>query len=154
MWCKTWKTPMEECYCDTSPWVLFTFFVLYKWYQIGQSITDGSGNFFSLWNSVEKRDFIVLIHSPLNLSNIQCRGGSRTAATSKMECFVIIVNGFQPLSIIKKHCILDIAAALDPPLQRVQNFRSLIKSPLIPPPLPPSEYRKITAIIIITLNKK
>ena len=28
------------------------------------------------------------------------------AATSKMECFVIIVNGFQP----------DAAAALDPPL--------------------------------------
>ena len=25
-----------------------------------------------------------------------CRGGSGTAATSKMELFVIIVNGFQP----------------------------------------------------------
>ena len=25
------------------------------------------------------------------------RGGSRTAATSKMECFVIIVNGWKPL---------------------------------------------------------
>ena len=34
------------------------------------------------------------------------RGGSRTAATFKMERFVIIVNGFQ----------LDFAAALDPPL--------------------------------------
>ena len=32
------------------------------------------------------------------------RGGSRAAATSKMECFVIIVNG--------------VAAALDPPLIR------------------------------------
>ena len=30
------------------------------------------------------------------------RGGSRTAATSKMERFVIIVNGFQPLTIITK----------------------------------------------------
>ena len=29
------------------------------------------------------------------------RGGSRAAATSKMECFVIIVNRFQPLTIIK-----------------------------------------------------
>ena len=38
------------------------------------------------------------------------------AATSKMECFVIIVNGFQPLTIITKHSILDVAAALDPPL--------------------------------------
>ena len=44
------------------------------------------------------------------------RGGSRTAATSKMELFVIIVNGFQPLSIITKCSILDVAAVLDPPL--------------------------------------
>ena len=27
-----------------------------------------------------------------------CRGGSRTAATSKMERFVIIVNGWKPLT--------------------------------------------------------
>ena len=40
------------------------------------------------------------------------RGRSRTAATSKMERFVIIVNGFQPLTIITKCSILD-AAALD-----------------------------------------
>ena len=33
-----------------------------------------------------------------------------------MERFVIIVNGFQPLTIITKHSILDVAAALDPPL--------------------------------------
>ena len=44
------------------------------------------------------------------------RDGSRAAATFKMECFVIIVNGFQPLTIIWKHSILDVAAALDPPL--------------------------------------
>ena len=44
------------------------------------------------------------------------RGESRAAATSKMECFVIIVNNFQPLIIITKHSILDAAAALDPPL--------------------------------------
>ena len=29
--------------------------------------------------------------------NIDTRSGSRAAATSKMEYFVIIVNGFQPL---------------------------------------------------------
>ena len=29
--------------------------------------------------------------------NIDTRSGSRAAATSKMENFVIIVNGFQPL---------------------------------------------------------
>ena len=45
------------------------------------------------------------------------RGGSRAAATSKMERFVIIVNGFQPLTIITKRSILDAAAALDPPLK-------------------------------------
>ena len=33
-----------------------------------------------------------------------------------MERFVIIVNGFQPLTIITKPSILDVAAALDPPL--------------------------------------
>ena len=44
------------------------------------------------------------------------RGGSRTAATSKMERFVIIVHGFQPLTIITKRSIVDLGAALDPPL--------------------------------------
>ena len=45
------------------------------------------------------------------------RDGSRTAATSMMERFVIIVNGFQPLTIITKRSILDVAAVLDPPLK-------------------------------------
>ena len=44
------------------------------------------------------------------------RGGSRTAATSKMERFMIIVNGWKPLTIITKSSILDVAAVLDPPL--------------------------------------
>ena len=44
------------------------------------------------------------------------RGGSRAAATSKMEHFVTIVDGFQPLAIITKRSTLDVAAALDPPL--------------------------------------
>ena len=44
------------------------------------------------------------------------RGGSRATTTSKMECLVKIVNGFQPLTIITKRSILDVAAALDPPL--------------------------------------
>ena len=41
------------------------------------------------------------------------KGGSRTAATSKVELFVMIVNGFQPLSIIAKSSTLDVAAVLD-----------------------------------------
>ena len=47
------------------------------------------------------------------------RGGSRAAATSKMERFVIIVK---PLTIITKRSILDVAAALDPPLPLVFYF--------------------------------
>ena len=42
------------------------------------------------------------------------RGGSKAAATSKMEHFVIIVNGWKPLTIITKRSILDVAAVLDP----------------------------------------
>ena len=47
------------------------------------------------------------------------RGGSRAAATSKMERFVIIVNGCKPLTIITKRSILDVAVVLDPPLTLV-----------------------------------
>ena len=45
------------------------------------------------------------------------RGRSRTAATSKMEHFVIIVNSEKPLTTILKRSILDVAAVLDPPLE-------------------------------------
>ena len=41
------------------------------------------------------------------------RGGFRAAATFKMEIFVVTVNGFQPLTIITKGSILDVAAVLD-----------------------------------------
>ena len=51
------------------------------------------------------------------------RGGSRAAATSKMECFVIIVNGFQPLTIITKHSILDVAVVLDPPVYKIVELK-------------------------------
>ena len=54
------------------------------------------------------------------------RGGARAAAVSKMECFVIIVNGWSPLTIITKHSILDVAAALDPPLVDFLWLTSLI----------------------------
>ena len=45
-------------------------------------------------------------------------GGSRTAATPKMERFVTIVNGWKPLTIITKHSILDVWAALDQSLNK------------------------------------
>ena len=44
------------------------------------------------------------------------RGGSRAAVTSKVERFLIIVNGWKPITIITKCSILDVATALDPPL--------------------------------------
>ena len=47
------------------------------------------------------------------LKIIPTRGGSRAAATSKMEHFVIILNGWKLLTITKRS-ILDVAAALDP----------------------------------------
>ena len=46
------------------------------------------------------------------LRKIIFRWGSRTAATSKMEPFVITVNGFQLLTIIKKISTLDVATVL------------------------------------------
>ena len=47
---------------------------------------------------------------------LMIRGGSSAAATSKMERFVIIANGWKPLTIITKRSILDVAAAVDPSL--------------------------------------
>ena len=63
----------------------------------------------------------VTIISP----SLDRRGGSRTAATSKVELFVIIVIDFQPLIIITKSSTLDVAAVLDPPLR--SNYISLAK---------------------------
>ena len=63
------------------------------------------------------------------------RGASRTAATSKMERFMIIVHGQKTLTTIRKHCILDVAAVLDPPLNIDQTsfFQKIIsrKPPII-----------------------
>ena len=66
---------------------------------------------------------IFSINSSLIIFSL-LRGGSRVAATSKMECFVIIVNGWKPLTIITKRSILDAAAALDPPHNNIYKFCS------------------------------
>ena len=58
----------------------------------------------------------------LQNTSLSVRGGSRTAATSKMEFFVILVNGWKPLTIITKCFILDVAAVLDPPLTMNLRF--------------------------------
>ena len=56
-------------------------------------------------------------HDILTTQISKTSGGSRPAATSKMERFVTIVNGWKQLTNITKHSILDVAAALDPPLK-------------------------------------
>ena len=51
----------------------------------------------------------------------ESRGGSRAATTSKIERFVIIVNDWKQLTAITKPSILDVVAALDPPLEKCCN---------------------------------
>ena len=69
----------------------------------------------ALYNYILQNMWILCLYCQLWTDlNIVPRGGSRTAATSKMEHFVIIVNGWNPLSIITKHSIVDVAAARDP----------------------------------------
>ena len=52
------------------------------------------------------------------------RGGSTTTATAKTELFVIIVNGFQSLTIITKCSILNVGAVLDLPLVTGQHMKA------------------------------
>ena len=70
---------------------------------------------FRKFNKVREKDNRVIFFTQAK-KIIMSRGRSRTAATSKIERFVIIVNGLQPLTIITKRSILDAAAALDPRL--------------------------------------
>ena len=62
-----------------------------------------------------------------NVVSSEFRGGSRTAATSKMERFVIIVNGLKLLTIIIKRSILDVATVLDQPLELLENLHVVHK---------------------------
>ena len=75
------------------------------------------------------------------------RGESRAAATSKMEHFVIIVNGFQPLSIITKRSILDVAAALDPPMMITWLGVDLFRQEIFPKPNQPYSTRKMKTFL-------
>ena len=53
------------------------------------------------------------------------RGGSRTPATSNMEHFVIIVNGWKPLTTFPKSSILDVAVVLDFPMLKDVHLTSV-----------------------------
>ena len=81
------------------------------WYFLTQLVILASGSLHKRILFHQKKDFNYFIILSTNI-----RGRSRAAVTSKMECFVLIVNSFQPLTIITKLSILDVAAALDPPL--------------------------------------
>ena len=56
------------------------------------------------------------------------RDGSRTAAKTKMEPFLIIVNGWKQLTTITKCSNLDVAAVLDLPLLLTLIFKSSFDS--------------------------
>ena len=62
-------------------------------------------------------------------TQVNCRGGSRTVAISKMERFVIIVNAYKPLAIISKRSILDVTAVLDPYLHCIaDDYKILVRT--------------------------
>ena len=67
---------------------------------------------------VDNKEFRSLV------TGTSTRSKFRAATASKMEHFVIIVNGFHPLTIIAKYSILDVVAVLDPPLI-IANFSIL-----------------------------
>ena len=74
-------------------------------------------NPFLIENDVDIHTFFI--SNAFFSSQPQCciiRGGYRTASTSKMENFVLIVNDWKPLAIVTKSSILDVAAVLDPHL--------------------------------------
>ena len=74
------------------------------------------------YQKVARIKFVELENNPKMETTKSTRDGSRTTATSKMDLFVIIVNGFHPLTIITKCSILDVAAVLDPPLQTTFTY--------------------------------
>ena len=95
-----------------------------KRHQVRERVHEYNINGFEFCRYTKKTVFVIF-HLVL------FRGGNRTAATSKMECYVIIVNGQKPLTIITKRSILDVAAALDPPLRLQKSCFSLQKIMLL-----------------------
>ena len=70
-------------------------------------------------------EFVLRDLRKFELIGPKIRGGSRTTATSKEELFVIIINGWKPLTIITKRSILDVTTVLDPPLISLIHLNSL-----------------------------
>ena len=123
------KTTRNKCAAHVVYSFSFVWFLLHLIYVVFHILLSGQ-------SSINHKETGVCC---FKYSEVFCskrfRGGSRAAATSKIECFVITVNGFQPLTIITKHSILDVASALDPLLQLVLhswqlNFLVLVAGPL------------------------
>ena len=91
-------------------WFAFMLFLwnhLKSWLTWSKNhLTDAFCNFFL--------GHIVFSHT-ISGNIINIRGGCRTAATSTVELFVVIVNGFT----------LDVAAVLDPPLSIICDIYSI-----------------------------
>ena len=70
----------------------------------------------------------IILIKKISTDIIISRGGYRAPATSKMERFVIIVYAWKPLTIITKRSILNVAAALDPPLDSIVGILAYLES--------------------------
>ena len=97
-----------------------------KWLKLIQSLHQKN----DIYAGLEERRLAPKSIWP-HLKYVVNRGESRAAAISKMECFVVIVNGWKPLTIITKHSISDVATTLDPPLVNCENNESRILALLI-----------------------
>ena len=71
-----------------------------------------------------------------------------------MEAFLIIVNDFQPLTIITKCTILDVAAVLDPPLDQefALHLRMTCALTFVPPEDVITLFEQIINIILNMLT--
>ena len=91
--------------------------VCFLWYQLTYPLPADS---YFAWETVlrafETRSIALSVIPFEDKLFLMLRGGSRAAAASKMEQFVVIVNSWKPLTIITKRYALDVAAGLDLPL--------------------------------------
>ena len=99
-----------------------------NWYSPDKTTFEGS----NIENITSQNLYIYFKILPRVLTEyyITARGRSGTAATSKMERFLIIVNGWKPLTIITKRSIFHVEAVLDPSL--TAKYCSRIRGSPIP----------------------
>ena len=82
-------------------------------------LTHNFDKYYSQWKKITNKAREQYVkHSDLSDLPDLSRGGNRTATTSKVELFAIIVNDFQSFTIITKSSTLDIVAVPDLPICR------------------------------------